>query len=236
MNKQSIKHKKVYFILPAAAAVIIAAAFLAADYFGILPHKSYTAADFGIETVKSTVDFNNNGVDDYTDILLGARIDTQNRPKYTDKYYDGGYPPENEGVCTDLVWRAFSNAGYSLRDMLDFDIMQSPQDYPNITVRDKNIDFRRVPNLKVFFDKYAVSLTTDMNDIAEFQPGDIVIVNGTKHIGIISDKRNKDGVPFILHNGGQLKREEDALWRMDITAHYRFDAENLSEEIKSAGA
>lgn len=41
-------------------------------------------------------------------------------------------------------------------------------------------------------------------------PGDIVIF-GTTHIGIVSDKRNKDGVPYLIHNAGQPLREEDAL-------------------------
>lgn len=217
------------FLGIAAAAVMFML-----DYFGLLPQKSYGAEYFGIETIKSPVDFNGNGTDDYTDILLGAKKDAENKPKYVDKYYKGGYPPENEGVCTDLIWRAFACAGYSLRDMLDCDILQNPQDYPRVSHRDNNIDFRRVPNLKVFFDKYALKLTTDINEISQFQPGDIVIVNGTKHIGIISDKRAKNGVPFILHNGGQAKREENALWRMSITAHYRFDAQNLPDNIKEA--
>lgn len=32
---------------------------------------------------------------------------------------EGGYPPDNIGVCIDVVWRAFANAGYSLKDMVD---------------------------------------------------------------------------------------------------------------------
>lgn len=231
-----MKKRNIYFICISAAAVLTAALLFAADYTGLLPQRFYTAADFGIETLKSGSDFNGNGTDDYTDILLGARADAENRPRYTDKYYAGGYPPENEGVCTDLVWRAFKNAGFYLRDMVDCDIRQNPDEYPNITARDKNIDFRRVPNLKIFFDRYAQSLTVDITQTAQFQPGDIVIVNGTKHIGIISDKRNKNGVPYIIHNGGQPKREEDALSRMKITAHYRFDAQKIPDVIKDSGA
>ncbi len=229
MEKTKSKALRAVCIL--ISGIIAAAAIFMLDFFGLLPQKSYDAEYFGIETVKSTVDFNGNGTDDYTDILIGARKDAENKPEYTDKYYAGGYPPENEGVCTDLVWRAFAFAGYSLRDMLDRDIRQSPQDYPRVSERDINIDFRRVPNLKVFFDKYAEKLTTDITEISEFQPGDIVIVNGTKHIGIISDRRAANGVPFILHNGGQAKREENALWKMSITAHYRFNARNLPDEI-----
>ena len=38
----------------------------------------YTAEDFGIDTIYSCIDFNGNGIDDYTDILLGARKDAEN--------------------------------------------------------------------------------------------------------------------------------------------------------------
>ena len=221
---------KIFAVL--SVTVIIAAILCVLYYYGLIPQKSYDGAHFGIETVKSSLDFNGNGTDDYTDILLGAKQDAANKPRYIDKYYAGGYPPDNEGVCTDVIWRALKNAGYSLKDMVDCDIRANPQDYPNISAADKNIDFRRVQNLKIFFDKYALSLTTDISDIRQFQPGDIVIVNGTKHIGIISDKRNADGVPYVIHNAGQPRREENALWRMSITAHYRFDSSNIPEYIK----
>ena len=65
--------------------------------------------------------------------------------------------------------------------------------------------------MRIFFEEYAVSLTVDINEISEWQPGDIVIFEDDKHIGIISDKRNKDGQPYVIHNGGQPNREEDYL-------------------------
>ena len=44
------------------------------------------------------------------------------------------------------------------------------------------------------------------------------------HIGIVSDHRNKDGVPFVLHNASviQASYEEDVLdiWG-EIIGHYR---------------
>lgn len=186
----------------------------------------YYAKDFNIDIVLSDKDYNNNGIDDYTDILLGAKKDAENKPKYVSAYYSGGYPPENEGVCTDLVWRALANAGYSLKDLVSEDIENNLSEYPRVDKPDSNIDFRRVPNLKVFFDRKAQKLTTDIYDIAEWQPGDIVIF-GTDHIGIISDKRNKNGVPYLLHNGGQPNREENILeWYIKyvpISGHYRWN-------------
>ncbi len=183
---------------------------------------------FGIERVLSPVDYNQNGIDDYTDILLGARQDAQNRPKYSAAYYNGGYPPEGEGCCADLVWRAFQNAGYSLKDLVDQDIAAHPEDYPATNGQpDPNIDFRRVRNLKVYFTKYAESLTLDLNEIEQWQPGDIVTFDKPGHIGIVSDQRNQKGVPYLLHNAGQPNREEDALGRYRISGHFRFHGENI---------
>lgn len=185
----------------------------------------YYANDFDIETVISKTDYDNDGIDDYTDILQGAKIEAENKPTYKSAYYSGGYPPDNEGVCTDVIWRALKNAGYSLKDMVDEDIKNNVDKYPRVDGKpDSNIDFRRVPNLKVYFERNQINLTTDLSKIEEWQPGDIVVF-GSSHIGIISDKRNKKGIPYLLHNGGQPLREEDILEVYNkykpITGHYR---------------
>lgn len=186
---------------------------------------SYTAEDFRIEVLKSKIDKDGDGIDDYTDILLGARAEAERKPEYKSVYYAGGYPPETEGVCTDVIWRALRDAGYTLKDMVDEDISQNVEKYQRVNGKpDPNIDFRRVPNLKVYFERNYIILTTDLNQIAEWQPGDIVVF-GSKHIGIISDKRNKKGVPYLIHNGGQYNREEDILELYNqyepISGHYR---------------
>lgn len=228
MKKQDKKIKRK--IIPLICFALLAGAAVLLLYrFNLIPEKVYTAEDFGIETLRSTVDFNGNRADDYTDILLGARRDAENKPKYDGRYYgNGGYPPDDIGVCTDTVWRAFKQAGYCLRDMVDNDIRERPDAYTEITVRDKNIDFRRVGNLRVYFEKYAVKLSLDPNDIEEWQPGDIVIFGNDRHIGIVSDKRNSEGIAYIIHNGGQPSREEDYLKRAEVTGHYRFDASSQS--------
>lgn len=199
--------------------------------FNLLPQKTYTAEDFGIDTVESSVDFDADGTDDYTDIMLGARVDAQNKPKYDGAYFEGGYPPDDIGVCTDVVWRAFKAAGYNLKDMVDRDIIARPYAYTKIQEPDPNIDFRRVRNLRVFFEEYAVKLTNDTTDIAKWQAGDIVIFGDDKHIGIVSDRRNRNGQTYIIHNGGQPVREEDYLKRGEVTGHYRFDTENIDPSV-----
>lgn len=226
-------YKKTIIGLCVTAAFIIVLLIVGlrvADYYNLLPQKAYTAEDFGITMLQSSVDFNGNGTDDYTDFLLGAKKDAENHPTYDGSYYDGGFPPDDIGVCTDVIWRAFRQAGYDLREMVNNDIKARPEAYTSIKYRDKNIDFRRVKNLYVFFKQYAVSLTTDITQIEEWQAGDIVIFGNNSHIGIVSDKRNKKGQPYIIHNEGQPNREEDYLKRGTVTAHFRFDASLIDSE------
>ena len=204
---------------------------IAAFEFNIIPSRKYTADDFGITVQKSQVDFDNDGLDDYAEFLIGAEKDAANHPSYNGKYWpDGGYPPDNIGVCTDVIWRAFREAGYSLRDMVDRDITLYPEDYPEADP-DINIDFRRVNNLEQFFDKYAVKLTTDINDIDQWNPGDIVVFNNGAHIGMVSGFRNRKGIPYIIHNGGQPVRNEDYLKRGTVYKHYRFDASKIDDNV-----
>lgn len=144
---------------------------------------------------------------------------------------DEGYLPDDIGVCTDVVWRAFKNARFNLREMLNNDIIARPKSYLNIKQKDKNIDFRRVRNLRIFFDEYALLLSTDITHIEEWQPGDIVIFGNDKHIGIVSDKRNRKGQPYIIHNYGQLNRKQNYLERARVTGHYRFDVSKIPKDI-----
>lgn len=219
------------FIIIMGITIISLLTLFAMEYFNLIEKEYFKASDFNIKTIYSKVDFDNDKIDDYTDFVLGARKDAENHPTYVSKYYSDSYPPDEEGVCTDVIWRAFKSAGYSLRDMVDKDIETHKEDYPNVKERDKNIDFRRVNNLDIFFSKYAISLTIDYKEISEFQPGDIVVLNKGKHIGIISDRRNKEGIPYVIHNAGQPIREEDYLTKGKITAHYRFDASQIEESV-----
>lgn len=192
-------------------------------HFNILPHRQYTNADFGITTYESHRDADDDGVDDQTDILQSARAYLATNPQYKSVYYAGGYPDDGYGVCTDVIAFALKGAGYDLQQLVDNDIKQAPEAY-NIETPDANIDFRRVANLAVFFSRRAESLTTDRSRIAEWQGGDIVIFSD--HIALVSDKRNRHGVPFLLHHYSpfQVTYEEDILEnysQADIVGYYR---------------
>jgi len=232
-EKMSGKRNRAVFIIVFTLLVVIALiAFLL--FKSSDDEKVYNESELNIERILSEVDFNQNGNDDYTDILIGARKDAEAMPKYDGSYVAGGYPPDNIGVCTDLVWRAFKEAGYSLKDMLDNDIAAYQSEYPNSDPPDPNIDFRRVKNLKVFFEKYAKSLTCDIERVEEFQAGDIVIFGDDNHIGIVSDKRDKDGHTYVLHNTNQKNREENYLLKHIPTSHYRFDASKIPQNVLCA--
>lgn len=222
--------KKVFIVfLIIFLSLLIGCLVFLLNHSNVLPinQKVYYAKDFGIPQLQSSSDYDKDGIDDYTDIMLGARIDAENNPTYRSAYYSGGYPPDTEGVCTDVVWRAFKNAGYNLKNLIDEDIKNNTSEYPRVGGKpDPNIDFRRVPNLISFFTRNATSLTTDLSQIAEWQPGDIVTFDRS-HVGIISDRRNKNGVPYLIHNGGQKNREEDILeiyiLYSKISGHYRWN-------------
>lgn len=187
-----------------------------------------------VPTIYSDVDYNGNGIDDYSDFVLGARQDAINHPTYDDRWWAEGYPPDDIGVCSDVIWRAFKQAGYCFKEMVDADILARPEAYPLIERPEHQIDFRRVRNLRIFFEQYAVSLTLDIYSVEEWQPGDIVIFAEDKHIGIVSDIRDENGIPYIIHNGGQDEREENYLVQEDsqtVTGHYRFDASLISEGV-----
>ena len=204
-----------------AITSVLALGLALAVFFIVRENAVYSGEDFGIERLISERDENKNGIDDYTDLLEGARAYVATEPTYISVYYsDGdGYPPIGEGVCTDVIWSAFSNAGYDLRALVNYDISASPEAYTDQP--DPNIDFRRVKNLKVFFDRHAESLTLDPKKTEEWQPGDIVTFSPS-HIAIISDKRNYRGEPYIIHHGGGYVYEENALSYGEITGHYRW--------------
>jgi len=185
------------------------------------------------EKITNPVDKDSDGLDDYTDILEGARAQIGIVTEYDTSYYQDAYPPENSGVCADVIWRALEKAGYDFKDIIDEDMALYPEDYIQDPVPDTNINFRRVRNIKVFLDKYAENLTTevipwDKENLSEWQGGDIVsfdqIEGGLWHIAIVSDERRDDGVPLIIHNYGHGVKEDDYLlnWPTEITGHYRW--------------
>ncbi len=221
MMKKPMKRK---LLIACGAGLCLAAAALAAA----LSRYQHTSAQRPpdqyageIPQVRSASDRDGDGVDDQTDILQGALQYVSGRPKYKSRYYETGYPDDGYGVCTDVVAQAMKGAGYDLMELVAADIAAHPEDY-EVPEPDSRIDFRRVRNLQVYFARTAASLTTDPFAVEEWQGGDIVLFKS--HMGIVSDRRNERGVPYVIHHNDPWQKayEEDILEdRDDITGHYR---------------
>lgn len=186
----------------------------------LIPEHKYSNEDFTIKTYISSIDKDKDAIDDQTDILNNAKKYVETKPKYKSKYYNTGYPNDGYGVCTDVVGFSLKEAGYDLMVLVNEDIKLHQERY-SITTIDKNIDFRRVNNLNVYFKYNSISLTLNPKEIAEWQGGDIVVFK--RHIGIISDKRNSNGINYVIHHANpfQINYEEDILENYEIIGHYR---------------
>lgn len=211
--------KKIILFLIISVFLIVSVFIYLGFYFGIIPSKKYSDADFKIDKYISSYDMDDDGVDDQTDILENAKKYIASKPIYKSKYYAGGYSDDEYGVCTDVVANALLDSGYDLRELVNADILKNRDDY-DIDKVDKNIDFRRVRNLLIYFKNNAISLTTDIYKIDEWHGGDIVIF--PNHIAIVSDSRNRKGIPYVIHlSPRQIRYEENILERRKVIGHYR---------------
>lgn len=141
-----------------------------------------------------------------------------------------------------MVVRAYRRAGIDLQKLIHEDIAANPSAYPtyaNTKKPDPNIDHRRVPNQAVFFRRKGFSLSKSAENPNLWEPGDIVdwkLPGGRDHTGVLTDKLDPQGFPYVVHNIGQGPREEDVLrtgtWK--ISGHYRCPSHNMSGRIASS--
>ncbi|MGJ8673028.1 DUF1287 domain-containing protein [Rubritalea sp.] len=148
-------------------------------------------------------------------------------PSYAALEYPMGDIPVEKGVCTDVIIRAMRKAwGMDLQQLVHDDMKENFQKYPQswgLKRPDKNIDHRRVPNLKRYFTRMGWSLEVERHP-KNYKPGDIVtctVAGRLPHIMIVSNQLNADGVPFVIHNIGAGAKLEDCLFGFPITGHYR---------------
>ncbi len=168
------------------------------------------------------------------DRLIAAAIErTGHSVVYDGAYlrltYPGGDVPDNIGVCTDVVIRAYRAAlGIDLQEQVHEDMSRAFAEYPAIwglQRPDANIDHRRVPNLETFFARHGETPPVSSNP-DDYQPGDLVtwrIPGNLPHIGIVTDRRSADGRrPLIVHNIGRGPKLEDMLFDYRISGHFRY--------------
>lgn len=152
-------------------------------------------------------------------------------PSYYTISYPGGDIPTDKGLCTDVVVRSYrAGLGIDLQILVHEDMQKHFKDYPQLwgaKKPDTNIDHRRIPNLAYFFQHKGSKLPNSQNGL-DYQAGDIVVWNlaGEQqllpHIGLVTDKKNAQGVPYIVHNIGQGPVLDACLFTYKIIGHYRY--------------
>ena len=149
---------------------------------------------------------------------------------YTGIAFPGGDVPLEQGVCTDVIVRAYRGIGVDLQFLVNHDMHAAFSAYPKLwrlSRPDANIDHRRVQNLEVFFKRHGKALPVS-KEARDYKPGDIVtwrLPDGRPHIGLVSD-RQSNGTPLIVHNIGAGAEVEDTLFAFTISGHYRYGLDN----------
>ena len=165
-------------------------------------------------------------------IVAAARtqvgVTTVYDPAYVALEYPGGDVPRERGVCTDVVVRALRKGlDRDLQRLVHEDMRAHFGKYPKIwglRSTDRNIDHRRVPNLRTYFKRRGLALEPSRNP-EDYRPGDLVTCTVPKnlpHIMIVSDRKAADGTPLVIHNIGRGAVEENRLFDFPLTGHYRW--------------
>jgi uncharacterized protein YijF (DUF1287 family) len=165
--------------------------------------------------------------------LKAAHAQTRHAVSYDSGYTRIAYPmgdvASNKGVCTDVVIRAYRPIGIDLQQLVHEDMAAHFSLYPKtwgLKRADSNIDHRRVPNLRVFLNRFARSLPITQQP-EDYAAGDLVtyrLPGNHPHIAIVSDERAlfDKRRPLIIHNIGWGPKLEDSLFGAEITGHFRY--------------
>jgi len=197
--------------------------------------------NIGIKT-----DYDADGKNDQKDILDGAKIQLKvpasnifKKGANETNYFNGGDPPAELAICTDIIARAFKAAGFDLSQIVNDDIAANFDSYP-LRINwcqarpDKNIDYRRIQNLEIFFKRNALTLNTvfnfsDIKNLEQWLPGDVVFFDmdrdgNTDNAGIISDFTTRKGIPKVIYNyiDPGYTVQSDILAVSFIKGHYRY--------------
>ena len=166
------------------------------------------------------------------DLVTAARERTARQEVYDGSYRRIGYPlgdvPDDRGVCTDLIVRAYRRLGVDFQVLIHEDMARHFTAYPaawGMRQPDRNIDHRRVPNMQTFLARAGASVQVSQRP-QDYVAGDLVtwmLPGNLTHIGIVSDRKvNGTGRPKVIHNIGAGPVEDDILFAYRITGHYRY--------------
>lgn len=165
-------------------------------------------------------------------LVQAARLQTQSPVTYDGAYVRIDYPmgdvPQDRGVCTDVIIRAYRAIGLDLQVLVHEDMRDNFRAYPalwGLTRPDRNIDHRRVPNLETLFRRKGGARTPSQT-ASDYQAGDVVswrlTGSGLPHIGVVTRKK-RDGQPLVAHNIGAGTREEPCLFDWPMEGWFRFE-------------
>jgi uncharacterized protein YijF (DUF1287 family) len=165
-------------------------------------------------------------------IAIGAELRAQKTEIYDPSYVKLSYPmgdvPDDRGVCSDTVIRAFRHAGVDLQVEVHQDMRANFSAYPQawgLTKPDRNIDHRRVPNLETFFRRKGGARRLSQT-ASDYLLGDVVswrlTGGGLPHIGVVTRKK-LNGAPLVAHNIGAGTREEPCLFDWPMQGWFRFE-------------
>ncbi|HVY88629.1 MAG TPA: DUF1287 domain-containing protein [Hyphomonadaceae bacterium] len=166
-------------------------------------------------------------------VAIGAEMRAQKSETYDPAYVALKYPmgdvPDDRGVCSDTVIRAFRHAGVDLQVAVHEDMLANFAAYPKawgLKHPDKNIDHRRVPNLETFFTRKGGSLKLSRT-ASDYKPGDIIswrlIGTTLPHIGVVT-RKTSGGQPLVAHNIGAGTQEEPCLFNWTMSGWFRFES------------
>ena len=139
--------------------------------------------------------------------------------RYSADYFAGGRPPRGKSACVDIVVSACRAARIDLQAEVQRDAAYA--DYP--LLRDRNIDHRWAPNLKVWMERHAHKLPIGK----DYRAGDLVFWSLTpgetvaEHCGVVGDQRGASGKLMVIHQYPPQCTEEDCLGRWVVVGHYR---------------
>ncbi|NPD16233.1 DUF1287 domain-containing protein [Xinfangfangia sp. D13-10-4-6] len=162
-------------------------------------------------------------------------------PAYVALDFPGGDVAPERGVCTDVLIRALRVAhGLDLQLAVNADMRANFAAYPKnwgLSRPDRNIDHRRVPNLRRLFERTGAEIPVS-EDPAAYKPGDVVtclIPGDLAHLMVVGSGKSAGGTPLIVHNIGRGSLIEDRLFEFRMTGLYRITPEVL-RKLQRLGA
>jgi uncharacterized protein YijF (DUF1287 family) len=161
-------------------------------------------------------------------VCENAKWQTTQNVTYDGSYriidYPWGDVPENIGVCTDVVIRAFRAVGIDLQEHVHKSVVKNhkyyyPNPKPGYGLKpDANIDHRRVRVLHKYFKLHFPEAELSNSDT--WMPGDLIIWQDW-HIGILIDEK-VEGTDryYVVHNMGAGPIKEDLYYDMIVPFEY----------------